>query len=310
MWTQKKRACARRCVLLAAAAAAIGGFHQIKAADAQITAADPATVIAKAGSVEITAADLRETISLLPGATRASLHANTGLLQGLVRSEITEKALLAEARAHGFDSEPRTREHVDQAARKALANLWIAEQGTPPASYPDAAQIEAAYEAGRKHPPIEYHLADIFVRAPDGTDPAKLAAALRKIAHIEAQLPTADFAQLARADSDDPETAAKGGDAGFTAADRLIDDIADAVKGLKPGEVAGPIKSAGGFHFLKLIATRTPDPPTLDSVRQSLIAQLRDRERKSLETLYMRELSDRLNIRIDSAALGRLQAGL
>lgn len=309
MWAQKQRVPTRQCVLMAAAAA-IAGFHQISWADTPVTAADTATVIAKAGSVELTAADVRDAIALLPNETRSSLHASTPLLQGLVRSELTERAVLAEAHAHGFDSEPLTREHVDQAARKALANLWIAEKGTPPAGYPDAAQIKAAYEASRKRPPIEYHLADIFVRAPDGEDPAKLAAALTKVARIEAQLQTADFAQLARENSDDPETAVKGGDAGFASADRLIDGIADAVKGLKPGEVAGPIKSSGGFHFLKLIATRTPDPPTLDSVRQSLVTQLRDREQKSLEALYMRELSDRLNIQIDSAALGKLQASL
>ncbi len=305
----QKRA-GRRWLVSLAVAATVAGFHELSAADTQISAPLDTAVVAKAGSVELTAADLRTAISLLPNETRSSLHGNTRLLTGLIRSELTERAILAEAHAHGFDTEPLTREHVDQAVRKALANLWIAEKGTPPASYPSEAQIEAAYEASRKQPPIEYHLAQIFVRAPDDENPAKLGLALKKVIRIETQLHTADFAELAHENSDDPETAGKGGDAGFSTADQLIAGVADAVKGLKPGEVAGPIKSTAGFHFVKLIATRTPDPPTLESARQRLIAGLRDREQRSLEALYIRELSDRLNIQIDRAALGKLQAGL
>jgi parvulin-like peptidyl-prolyl isomerase len=291
--------------LLALAAAAAAMVLIVR-----FTAAGTTPVVAKAGNIVLDEQDVRAAIALLPDAARSNLRANGSLLANLVRSELIERAILKEARQQGFDAEPLTREHIDQAARKALASMWIAKKGTPPASYPDESQIRRAYDVALREPPLEYHLLQIFVRAPDSAPPASVAAAIAKVARISARIATADFAQLARADSDDPDTASKGGDEGFVPAEQLIPGVAAAVKSLAPGEIAGPIKSSAGFHFLKLIGTRTVPAPPLDSVRARLVSELRAREQKSLQDLYLRELTDRLDIEIDRAALEKVQASL
>lgn len=64
----------------------------------------------------------------------------------------------------------------------------------------------------------------------------------------------ADFAQIAKAFSEDNETRPQGGDIGWFAIERLPTEFADAVKGWKTvGEVKGPVVSKFGVHILKLL---------------------------------------------------------
>jgi peptidyl-prolyl cis-trans isomerase C len=44
---------------------------------------------------------------------------------------------------------------------------------------------------------------------------------------------------------------------------------------MKPGEVAGPVKSQFGYHVILLEETRESSPPPLDTVRPQIETQLR-----------------------------------
>ncbi|UCH74296.1 MAG: peptidylprolyl isomerase [Rhodospirillales bacterium] len=61
----------------------------------------------------------------------------------------------------------------------------------------------------------------------------------------------ASFEALARAFSQNA-TAAAGGDLGWLTEDQLDDEIARAVSTMQPGQVAGPIRSAIGYHVILL----------------------------------------------------------
>lgn len=64
----------------------------------------------------------------------------------------------------------------------------------------------------------------------------------------------ADFAEMAKAFSDDNETRATGGELGWFALSQLPPDFTETVKGWKtPGEYRGPVMSASGIHLVKLI---------------------------------------------------------
>lgn len=267
-------------------------------------------VIARGGSVELGEQDVRAAIALMPSQAQTNLRTNAGMLTDLVRSELIERAIIEEARAAHFDTESSTRAHLEQSQRKALANLWIATKATPPADYPSDAQIRAAYEQQVAATPTEYHLAQIFIRAPNAGNARTLSAALAKVTQVTAALSTAEFAALARQYSDDAATARSGGDSGFLRSEQLLADVQDAVKALQPGQVAGPIKSSAGFHFLKLLEKRPITPLPYERVRDRLRAELRSREQRDLENLYVRELTDRLNITIDQSALQNLRASL
>jgi peptidyl-prolyl cis-trans isomerase SurA len=65
-----------------------------------------------------------------------------------------------------------------------------------------------------------------------------------------------NFAELVKAFSQAPDRAANGGEMGLRPADRYPELFMDATRGLKTGEVAAPVRSAAGFHVLKVLERR------------------------------------------------------
>jgi len=66
----------------------------------------------------------------------------------------------------------------------------------------------------------------------------------------------AGFAELARKNSQDPGSAANGGDLGFFPRGAMTKAFDDAVFQMKAGEIAGPVESEFGYHIVRLIAVK------------------------------------------------------
>jgi peptidyl-prolyl cis-trans isomerase D len=83
-----------------------------------------------------------------------------------------------------------------------------------------------------------------------------------------------DFAKLARELSEDPNSAAKGGELGFVAKGEVVPDLEHALFALKPGEVAAePVRTPLGYHALKALEVRPGGKKPLKDVA----AQIRER---------------------------------
>jgi peptidylprolyl isomerase len=279
---------------------------------ASAAAATGDAVIAKGGSVEIGAGDIRSLVSTLPETSRVAVSSDLGALEQLVRSEILRRAVSAEAKAKNFEQDPATVKALQRIHDEAVMRLWLASHAVVPADYPSDAEIQAAYEASKASltTPTQYHLAQIFISAPDGTDATKLQAALTKAAGLRGKVGAADFAQLAREQSENADSASKGGDLGFLPEDRLLPGIAAAVRGMKVGEVAGPVKSSQGLHFLKLIEKKDGATPPLSEVRDRLVAAMRARRGEELQQAYLNDLGTKLAITVNQIELAKLQPGL
>jgi len=105
-----------------------------------------------------------------------------------------------------------------------------------------------------------------------------------------------DFAKLAQENSQDPSSAAQGGDLGFSERKVFVPEFADAAFGMKEGEITGPVKTRFGYHILKLDAIQ---PATVKTFEQA---------RADLETEYRRNEAERLyNDAADSLADAALQ---
>jgi parvulin-like peptidyl-prolyl isomerase len=291
----------------AAAAAAPAGSAAGPAAEA------PGTIIAKAGSIEFRSADVQALIERLPAPERASVTSDLAALEQVVRAEMVRRAVLAEARAKGLERQPEALALLNRVHDEALVRLWLANQSTVPAGYPSTEELNAAYEANKQAlaAPTEYHLAQIFVRAPDGADPAKLAAALRKASDVGALVAKGtDFSLLARQQSEHAESAGKGGDLGYLAENAMLPEIAATARTMKPGEVIGPVKTAQGLHFLKLMDKRAGAVPSLAEAHDRLEAALRARRSAELQQNYLSGLGSSLGVTVNQIELAKLRATL
>lgn len=82
----------------------------------------------------------------------------------------------------------------------------------------------------------------------------------------------AKFAALAKQYSQDPGSAAKGGDLGMFGHGAMVKPFEDSAFSLKVGEVSGLVVSDYGYHIIKLVAVKPAKMQALSEVR-SMIAQ-------------------------------------
>ena len=109
----------------------------------------------------------------------------------------------------------------------------------------------------------EYLLSHIYVTVPEQATPDVVSAAQRKADDALAEVRSGkDFAQVAAAYSNAPD-APSGGNLGWRTRARLPTVFADVVRTMKPGQVSGVLRSAGGFHVVKLVDLRSRNQPTI-----------------------------------------------
>lgn len=108
-------------------------------------------------------------------------------------------------------------------------------------------------------------------------------AARKKIADIYSQLVKgADFAELAKKYSEDPGSAAKGGDLGIFGTGVMVPEFEAQVLSLQPGQYSKPFKTMFGYHIVKLEKIESPGIP-IDIDEKEEIKKIT--ERKTQEAL-------------------------
>ena len=120
-----------------------------------------------------------------------------------------------------------------------------------------------AAQARQKGAGAEYLLAHILVLVPEQASADKIQASRERAEKALAQLRAGtDFAQVA-AEFSDAKDALQGGSLGWRSTDRIPALFLDALHGLQPGASSGVLRSANGFHILKLVESRNKDAPVV-----------------------------------------------
>lgn len=116
----------------------------------------------------------------------------------------------------------------------------------------------------------------LITLAPDA-DAAAVDAAQAKATELLAKLRSGgSFADLAKKHSQDPGSAAQGGDLGLFGRGIMDPAFEDAVFALKPGELSEPVRSAFGLHLIRLEEVSGGKTKSFDEVREQLLAELRN----------------------------------
>lgn len=90
----------------------------------------------------------------------------------------------------------------------------------------------------------------------------------------------ADFAELARANSEDKGSAVRGGDLGWFGRGAMVRPFEDTAFGMEVGEVSKPFPSQYGIHVIKLYGKRGVQP--LDSMRSKITKQVERDQRMQI----------------------------
>jgi len=92
---------------------------------------------------------------------------------------------------------------------------------------------------------------------------------------IEARKTPAAFADLAKKNSDDPGSAANGGDLDFFGRGAMTKPFEDAAFAMKAGEISNVVETEFGYHIIKLEAVRGGDKKPFEAVRAGIEDEVR-----------------------------------
>lgn len=113
-----------------------------------------------------------------------------------------------------------------------------------------------ASKAGQLASEAEYRIGHILVSVPSQASPSEINQAREKAQRLVKEIRAGkDFAQQAIANSNG-RNALKGGDLGWRKEAQLPSLFADVAPNLQVGEISEPLKSASGFHIIKVTDKR------------------------------------------------------
>jgi peptidyl-prolyl cis-trans isomerase D len=132
-------------------------------------------------------------------------------------------------------------------------------------SYYDAHKAELAPEQRR--------VRHILIKADAKAPPAERAAAKQKAEQLLAELKKnpSKFADLAKQDSQDPGSAANGGDLGYFGHGAMVKAFDDAAFKLAKDEISNVVETEYGYHILQLVDIKTK---SLDELKPMIVAKL------------------------------------
>jgi len=157
------------------------------------------------------------------------------------------------------------------------------------------AEVEQFYKANEKRfvTPEQRTASHILITKAPGAKPAEEAAAKAKAEAVLAEVRKnpADFAAIAKAQSQDPGSAGQGGDLGVVEKGLFAKPVEDAIYSLKEGEVSGIVPSEFGFHIIKVTAIKPSQQKPLEAAK----AEIADELKKSKLSKKYSELAESFN---------------
>ncbi len=141
------------------------------------------------------------------------------------------------------------------------------------------AELKKFYEdhAAKYATPEERRARHILLNLPEKAGEAEEKAVRAKAEALvkDVRATPAKFAELAKQNSQDPGSAAQGGDLGFFPRGGMVKAFDDAVFAMKPGEVSEPVRSPFGYHIIRLEAVKPATTKPFEAVRGELAMEVK-----------------------------------
>ncbi len=124
------------------------------------------------------------------------------------------------------------------------------------------------------------------------------------------------FAEMAKKNSQDPGSAAQGGDLDFFTRGAMVKPFEDAAYALKKGDISDVVESDFGFHIIRLTDIKEVKQKTFEELRAGLESELKDQQAKTkyaelaesfTNTVYeqsdsLKPVADKLKLEIKTAS--------
>lgn len=244
-------------------------------------------VVAKAADNELTITRLAN----LMGTSKAPLRKDVA--NAIVDAWVNYH-LVAEAAVNN-DSLKDTK-LVDNAMWAVIANVkakkWY-ENVSKTWKAPDSSMAETAYNNGSL-----LAASHILLLTPDST-PAAKAVVKQKIDAIRAQVTSANFADMAKKNSQDG-SAQNGGSLGVFARGAMVKEFDQAAAALKPGEISPVIQTQYGYHIIRR--------PTFAEIKGQFVQAMQQGGMQAAESTYLAGLESSSKVEVKAGTAATIRA--
>jgi peptidyl-prolyl cis-trans isomerase C len=204
--------------------------------------ADATAEIASVNGTPITTGEFEKRMERLTGEGQGNFDSPEGK-EELLDILIAREVLTQEGKRLGLEKKKEVKDRIDELTKEVVINEVVNYIGTEKIN---DAEMKKYYEKN-KGDFREVRASHILVKTEDEAKEVK-----KKLDG------GADFAALAKEKSQDPGSARQGGDLGFFTKDRMVKPFAEAAFTMKPNEISKPVKSAFGFHVIKVMEIKEP----------------------------------------------------
>ena len=245
--------------------------------------------LAKVNGRVITDRDVTMALSGLNEGQRTNMMKDAGTRRLILGNVIDQEILSQEAEKEKLDQDQEYKDALAAFKKQFLANKLIAKnlgsqfsEGAAKTYYKNHKDRFSTDEVHAMHILVadEKMAGELFKRAKGGED----------------------FQALAEKFSKDPSAKNNRGDLGFFTRDRMVAAFTDAAFGGAEGSIVGPVKTAYGYHIIKIVQKKAGKPLGFDEVELRVKNELR----QELIQTYVDKLKRTAKIEIDTKKLEKL----
>ncbi len=254
------------------------------------------TVIATYADKQFTTEDFRREVERLPPRSRAQLTTPERRRQ-FVDNFILNELLAAQGRSKGYDRDPEIVRQIDDLRQRLVVQRVMRDYQEAPVLTDE--DVRKYYDQNQRlFSGAQIHAAHILVKDE----------ALAK--DLRAQLDAAPekFEDLAKTNSVDTATAARGGDLGFFGQGRMVAEFERTAFALeKPGDLSAVVQTPFGFHIIKLLERKDGPSKPFDDVKERIRVAMVNQRRQELVNQRFDKVKGEAKIHVDEDALAKAE---
>ena len=240
-------------IMVLVAAVGIAVAQETKpAAQQPATSADP--IVVAAGNVSIRQSEFENALKTLP--PEYQQYASGPGKKQFAEDFLRMKMLAAEGMKSGLDKDPEVVRQLNLMRENLVANAQLSRLEKT-ITFTDA-DLQKIYDANKsEHEQVRARHILVAFKGSPALQPGK-----KELTEEEAKAKAEDlkkkiaggakFEDLAKTDSDDSGSGARGGELGAFGRGDMVEEFEKAAFAAKPGDVVGPVRTQFGYHLIRV----------------------------------------------------------
>ncbi len=230
---------------------------------AHVSYAAPANWVVSVNGEKLTEDDLKISLAGLPEGQREKYLSNRTTKLQAIESLVNQELLVQEAKKEKLQDTSVFQARIEAFKKQVLASMWMEKRIEPQVT--ESAARDFYTKNKRRFSTGQVHVQHILLENENDAKAMK----------TEASKPGADFQALAEKHSKDPSAKNNRGDVGWISWGQMVPEFEDAAfNGIKDS-VVGPVKTAYGFHVIKVLEKKAGKPLGYTEVEQQVRTALR-----------------------------------